>query len=435
MSEQIVVLTATWNMGDTAPPTVYEIKDKSFKPNIVVVNVQECSHSPPSGEGKSTSKHVQNVIQRTLGDDYAPLKKASLWTIRIFVFIRRDCMLKIAQLEKCKEACGIAHVVGNKGAVAIRFNYNATSFCFVGSHLAAHQEKVEDRNHDFVEILKGLEMGENHYSVDTQFHHVFWMGDLNYRIDLPRERVIELIEAKDWDTLKKSDQLIAQIRNENVFMYWREGNINFRPTYRFLRGTNTYDDELGRVPSWCDRILFKSLPSDESHIRQLKYNSEDSVQTSDHHPVYGLFEVNTLLPNVIHPKHDLVIEITNLHGSNMVPKDRNGKSDPFVKFFGNFMEKGVKTKVVKGTLNPVWKNDQVPLLEPFITNNYLERCYIHFNVRDWDRATKSDNMGQGVIPLDKVFNSKDPVPFTSRISLEGSPAGTLSGHIQIIERK
>ena len=43
---------------------------------------------------------------------------------------------------------------GNKGAVSIRFELGATSFCFINSHLAAHQENVAKRNEDFHEILE-----------------------------------------------------------------------------------------------------------------------------------------------------------------------------------------------------------------------------------------------------------------------------------------
>lgn len=425
-------------MGDTAPPESLEsvlcrkLKGEPFKPNIITVAVQECSHKPPSG--RKTGAHVESVIQNTLGQSYIPLRKKSLSSIRIFIFVKRDDMAKISHVERSKEACGIAHVVGNKGAVAIRFNFNETSFCFVGSHLAAHQEKIGDRNHDFKEILKGLDLGVSHFSIDTQFSHVFWMGDLNYRIDLERDEVIKLIANEDWESLKAADQLLIERRDSNVFTFWREGDINFKPTYRFLRGTDEYDEALGRIPAWCDRIMFKSLPSDASHIEQLEYGSDNSIQTSDHHPVYGMFQVNTLRSNVLHPKRNLVIQITNLHGDNMVSKDRNGFSDPFVRFHGSILEDVVKTKVKRKTLNPVWKNEEVPELIPFITNNYLERCYIKFVVRDWDRTSGADNMGQGVIPLAQAYNSKAPVPFTSRVTLAGAPAGTLSGSIQIIEK-
>ena len=41
------------------------------------------------------------------------------------------------------------------------------------------------RNQNFLDILKGLNLGQKGvFGLTHQFHHVFWFGDLNYRIDL-----------------------------------------------------------------------------------------------------------------------------------------------------------------------------------------------------------------------------------------------------------
>lgn len=41
------------------------------------------------------------------------------------------------------------------------------------------------RNQNFHDILKGLNLGQKSvFDLTNQFHHVFWFGDLNYRIAL-----------------------------------------------------------------------------------------------------------------------------------------------------------------------------------------------------------------------------------------------------------
>jgi hypothetical protein len=51
---------------------------------------------------------------------------------------------------------GMGGATGNKGTVAIRFRYQATSLCFVCSHFAAGQSGVSDRNNDFSEAVKKI---------------------------------------------------------------------------------------------------------------------------------------------------------------------------------------------------------------------------------------------------------------------------------------
>lgn len=48
--------------------------------------------------------------------------------------------------------CSLSETLGNKGGVAIGFNYFETSFCFVNSHLAAHQAMIKERNDDVKKV-------------------------------------------------------------------------------------------------------------------------------------------------------------------------------------------------------------------------------------------------------------------------------------------
>lgn len=45
------------------------------------------------------------------------------------------------------------------------------------------QNHLARRNDSCVEILQGARLGDRrNVDVDSQFHHVFWFGDMNYRI-------------------------------------------------------------------------------------------------------------------------------------------------------------------------------------------------------------------------------------------------------------
>jgi hypothetical protein len=42
------------------------------------------------------------------------------------------------------------------------------------------------RNQNYRDIIKGLSLGQKHlglFDVLNQFNHLFWLGDLNYRIE------------------------------------------------------------------------------------------------------------------------------------------------------------------------------------------------------------------------------------------------------------
>lgn len=115
------------------------------------------------------------------------------------------------------------------------------------------------------------------------FSHIFWIGDLNYRITGNPLR--QDFDTHDYSELVKKDQLYQEMQAQRVFVNYTEGPINFRPTYKYDPGTDDWDSsEKNRPPAWCDRVLWKG-----DRISQLEYTSVMSIQLSDHKPVYAVF--------------------------------------------------------------------------------------------------------------------------------------------------
>lgn len=120
----------------------------------------------------------------------------------------------------------------------------------------------------------------------TDLSLVVWAADFNYRIDLPNDQVREYATNDELDPLAAADQLSLARDDGEVFVGYQEGALTFRPTYKYDNGTDTYDSsEKQRIPSWTDRVLFKG--------RGLNLRAYDCapLRTSDHRPVYAIFDV------------------------------------------------------------------------------------------------------------------------------------------------
>ena len=81
---------------------------------------------------------------------------------------------------------------------------------------------------------------------------IFWIGDLNYRVQTSHEMTFEVIKAHadsfQTQTLLKHDQLLNEMKKKNVFCDFLEMPIDFKPTYKYIPGTNDLDSR------YVDRI-------------------------------------------------------------------------------------------------------------------------------------------------------------------------------------
>jgi phosphatidylinositol-bisphosphatase len=121
------------------------------------------------------------------------------------VYVRSKIAKNIRDVATDCVKTGLGGATGNKGAAAIRFVLNGTSFCFVCAHFAAGQSQVAERNADYAEITRKIAfpMGRTLKGHD----YVFWCGDFNYRIDMDKEELRESLRIGDIQLPLENDQL------------------------------------------------------------------------------------------------------------------------------------------------------------------------------------------------------------------------------------
>lgn len=258
---------------------------------IVELSAQQILQTDPHRRAR-----WDEIVRKTLKSDYVLLRGGQLVGCSLSVFVRSSILPLIKNVEGGIKKTGLSGMAGNKGAVAIRFDYADTSICLVTAHLAAGFANYEERNQDY-KTINTLRFQRNRSIEDHDA--IIWFGDFNYRIGMSNDRVRQLIDANELATLYENDQLNLQMTHGRTFPHYSEKTPAFLPTYKFDLGTDEYDtSEKGRIPAWCDRILSKG-----QCLRQTSYESAP-LRFSDHRPVSGKFQCKV---NVVdHAKKDAI---------------------------------------------------------------------------------------------------------------------------------
>ncbi|KAK7576500.1 hypothetical protein V9T40_012786 [Parthenolecanium corni] len=241
------------------------------------------------------AEELQKVLSRD--HPYVLLTYTQLVGVCLYIFVRTDLVPHIRDLAIDSVKTGLGGATGNKGAVAIRFVLHASSLCFVCAHFAAGQSQVNERNADYAEITKkvAFPMGRTLATHD----YIFWCGDFNYRIDMDKDAMKELIRSNALDEVLQHDQLSNQRREGKVFEGFSEGDITFPPTYKYDLFSEDYDtSEKCRAPAWTDRVLWrrrKLFPdedlSEDWDPGKLVHYGRAELKQSDHRPVIALLEI------------------------------------------------------------------------------------------------------------------------------------------------
>ncbi|GJP35734.1 hypothetical protein CLOM_g20265 [Closterium sp. NIES-68] len=183
--QPIKLFIGSWNVGNAPPPDdLSPWLPKGTDHELIAIGSQECEYQPRSGYATCMEDWVA-AIKAHFAPHYKVVKGTTRGQMRLVVLVLETSQKAITDVTSTSEATGIGHVIANKGAVSVSLKFWDTSFCFVNSHLAAHEGHCQTRNDNYREVVRNMHPGLSSIDLLSQFRHVFWMGDLNYRLAFP----------------------------------------------------------------------------------------------------------------------------------------------------------------------------------------------------------------------------------------------------------
>lgn len=303
------------SLSDVSDTSVEEEEEDTFPEELIEQQVDE----DPTESTKAYPKYVRIVSKQMVG-------------IYVSVWVRKRLRRHINNLKVSPVGVGLMGYMGNKGSVSVSMSLYQSRLCFVCSHLTSGQKDGAEhkRNADVNEIIRRTRFSSVFDSGQPQtissHDQVFWFGDLNYRMNASDSDIRRLVAQKKWEELSNYDQLIRELRMGHVFDGWKEGILDFPPTYKYEFNSDRYigeiqkEGEKRRSPAWCDRILWLG-----KGIKQLCYKNAD-IRLSDHRPVSSVFQVEVEVLD--HRKLQRALNYTNTAAIHPeIFADENGEYD------------------------------------------------------------------------------------------------------------
>ncbi|NWI66219.1 SHIP2 phosphatase, partial [Todus mexicanus] len=464
--DMISIFIGTWNMGSVPPPknitSWFTSKGLGKTLDEVTVAIPHDIYVFGTQENSLGDKEWVDFLRAVLKDftevEYRPVAMQSLWNIKVVVLVKPEHENRISHVSTSSVKTGIANTLGNKGAVGVSFMFNGTSFGFVNCHLTSGNEKTARRNQNYLDILRLLSLGDKQLSsfdISLRFTHLFWFGDLNYRLDMDIQEILNYISRKELEPLLKVDQLNLEKEKHKVFLRFGEEEITFPPTYRYERGSrDTYvwhkQKPTGvrtNVPSWCDRILWKSYP--ETHVNCNAYGCTDDIVTSDHSPVFGSFEVGVtsqfvskkglsksseqayiefesieaIVKTASRTKFFIEFYSTCLEGEDRGGNPERAHQSP-ERLRGNDSQSSDNINFLKVQ----WSSRQLPTLKPILSEiEYLQDQHLLLTVKSLDGY---ESYGECVIALKSMIGSTAQ-QFLTFLSHRGEETGNIRGSMKV----
>ncbi|CAM4602123.1 unnamed protein product [Lepidochelys olivacea] len=450
----ISVYVGTWNMGSAPPPRsmaswltsrgLGQTQDETtagIPHDIYVIGTQENSLGD-----REWVEFLRASLKTLMSIDFRVVALQCLWSIKIVVLVKPEHERRISHVNTSSVKTGIANTLGNKGAVGVSFLFNGTSFGFVNCHLASGSEKTHRRNQNYSDILRSLVLGDKRlgsFDLTLRFTHLFWFGDLNYRLDMEVQDIFAHVNKKEFETLLAVDQLTLEREKNKVFLRFSEGDISFPPTYRYERGSrDSYVWQKFKttgvrinVPSWCDRILWKSHP--ETHMLCNSYGCTDDIVTSDHSPVFATFEVGVtsqFVPRKAPGSSPESLACIEWDSIEVIVKTAS-RSKCYIEFHSYCLEESQRSgenssqsSDIPGFLKLSWSAKQLPVLSPILSDlEYLLDQHLLLSIKGMDSC---ESYGECCIAMRSMIGSLAQ-QFETFLFHRGEETGSMRGWMKV----
>lgn len=227
------------------------------------------------------------------------------------------------------------------------------------------------------------------------------------------------------------------MRAGTVFQGFVEAPITFQPSYKYELGVvpRVYSQEKYRPPSFCDRILYRSKPS--ASITCEAYKAATQIATSDHSPIYAVFNIGTELRYIsafcpVEPEKQLIFNKVYVSG-------RSGSliTKPKLAFYSNFTSSFQSNSMkIPALVNPSFDDSVLPVLPTYTSNiEFLKKQFIYIALldRSLGKEVSDSIVGYCILPLSDACGVESH-SFVLDLTYKTKTVGKLNGTIRIVAK-
>lgn len=231
---KIRVFITCWNLHGSKPPenlSHWIHHTDTNRHHLYVIGTSECNstikQSVVTGPNKKSNTELDTNIGDYLGHEYSKVGSTSLGAMHLVLFAHQSVLAFIWDVSVQTISTGFGNVVNNKGCCLLGMCIAGRSLLFYNNHLTPHAKKMKQRTANFLRIMKNTRIRPFFLHADKAkrkqyahlcYDHVFYFGDLNWRINAPRAKVDEKIAICDHIGLLKMDQLLPLLRRKKMKM-------------------------------------------------------------------------------------------------------------------------------------------------------------------------------------------------------------------------